>query len=110
MCVQLVLREEVAPLEVIIVEDGSTTAPLWRRRRRSLCCRDAGSAPTASAAVAWLSAGSQTTLSNSFGTADVAVCTHTPYIRADNLSMVAKSDETNHIRSLTFNVTALLGG
>lgn len=60
--------------------------------------------------VASLAAGGQSTLSNSIATANLSLGQHTLYIKEDYWqNMVGESDETDNVRSVTFNVTATLG-
>jgi len=57
--------------------------------------------------IASLAAGGQTTLTNFISTANLSVGQHTLYIKEDYWqNMVSESNETNNVRSVTFNVTA----
>ncbi|MBV5297287.1 MAG: hypothetical protein JZU64_03895 [Rhodoferax sp.] len=57
--------------------------------------------------VAALSAGATQTLTNSISTAGLSVGQHTLYIKEDGYyNYVTESDETNNVRSVTFNVTS----
>jgi subtilase family serine protease len=54
-----------------------------------------------------LGANATATLSNSISTTGLSVGTHTLYIMEDYwANMIGESDETNNVRSITFNVTA----
>src|SRR5205823_4299104 len=63
-------------------------------------------------AIAWneifsLTSDSMPWLGNAIGTAGLSVGQHTLYIKEDYWqNMVGESDETNNVRSVTFNVTA----